>query len=208
VTRAAGGAATEPPLPLAGEGRGGGRSAAIALTLLAAINLCACGGRASNDPALASQAPRRRAEPAPAERDAPSRPTTTETSGDESAAQSSAASQSASGQWWDAYADRPGLDSFEGRVSYYADSLAGRSTASGEPYDPSARTAASRTLAFGTVLRVTRVDTGASVIVRVNDRGPFGDRRRVLDLSRSAAEAIDMIRRGVVEVRVEVIERP
>ena len=109
--------------------------------------------------------------------------------------------------WWAPFEHAEASASFDGAVSYYADSLAGNSTASGEPYDPSERTAASRTLPFGTVLRVTRPDTGASVIVRVNDRGPFGRRQRVLDLSRSAAEAIDMIRRGVVEVHVEVVRR-
>jgi len=93
-----------------------------------------------------------------------------------------------------------------GRASYYADSLAGNPTASGEPYDPSAFTAAHRSLPFGTVVRVVREDTGASVVVRVNDRGPFGDRRRILDLSRAAAEQIDMIRAGVVSVRAEVLE--
>ncbi len=102
--------------------------------------------------------------------------------------------------------DRPALETTRGRVSYYADSLAGRSTASGEPYDPRLLTAASRTLPFGTLVRVVREDTGASVIVRVNDRGPFGSRARILDLSRAAAEAIGMIRAGVVSVRAEVIE--
>ena len=93
----------------------------------------------------------------------------------------------------------------EGRASYYADSLAGNSTASGEPYDPSALTAASRDLPFGTRLRVIRVDNGRTVVVRVNDRGPFGDHRRIIDLSRRAAETLDMIRAGVVSVRVEVL---
>ena len=109
--------------------------------------------------------------------------------------------------WWAPFERAEASASFEGAVSYYADSLAGNSTASGEPYDPAELTAASRTLPFGTVLRVTRPDTGRSVIVRVNDRGPFGRRQRVLDLSRSAAEALDMIRRGVVDVRVEVVGR-
>jgi rare lipoprotein A len=180
-----------------------GALAALCLTLLGA-----CGGTdgAPRDPALGSQAPRRAAtatqggerppesaEPAP----------TAASSGDPPSV-----APPVGGGWWDAYAERPALESFEGRASYYADSLAGRSTASGQPYDPTARTAASRTLPFGTVLRVIRPDTGASVIVRVNDRGPFGDRRRVLDLSRAAAEALDMIRRGVADVRVEVLERP
>lgn len=93
-----------------------------------------------------------------------------------------------------------------GRASYYHDSLAGNPTASGEPYDPRRRTAASRTLPFGTRLRVTRVDTGATTTVRVNDRGPFGDRRRILDLSRRAAEDLDMIRAGVIRIRAEIIE--
>lgn len=176
--------------------------------LVGALWVGACGGpdTAPRDPALGSQAPRR--------------PAATATQGGEQTAAGTAATREASSEtpptgavgspagWWDAYAQRPALESFEGRASYYADSLAGRSTASGEPYDPAARTAASRSLPFGTVLRVIRPDTGASVIVRVNDRGPFGDRRRVLDLSRAAAEALDMIRRGVSEVRVEVLERP
>lgn len=99
-------------------------------------------------------------------------------------------------------------DEFTGKASYYHDSLAGNRTANGERYDPSAFTAASRTLPFGTELRVTRVDTGASVDVRVNDRGPFGRRTRILDLSRAAAERLDMIRAGVVQVRVRVLQRP
>jgi rare lipoprotein A len=57
-------------------------------------------------------------------------------------------------------------------------------------------------------VRVVRVDTGASVVVRVNDRGPFRDRRRILDLSRAAAEQLDMIRAGVIDIRAEILERP
>jgi rare lipoprotein A len=93
-----------------------------------------------------------------------------------------------------------------GEASYYASSLAGRRTASGQRYDPRRMTAAHRKLPFGTKLRVTRVDTGKTVVVTVNDRGPFGRRRRILDLSRAAAEKLGMIRRGVVEVRAEVLE--
>lgn len=91
-----------------------------------------------------------------------------------------------------------------GHASYYADSLAGHRTASGEPYDPNALTAAHRTLPFGTLVDVTRTD-GRSVRVRVNDRGPFGPKGRVIDLSRSAAAAIGMIRDGVVEVTLRVV---
>ena len=86
--------------------------------------------------------------------------------------------------------------------------MAGRSTASGEPYRTTEFTAASRDLRFGTILRVTREDTGAVTYARVNDRGPFGDRRRIIDLSRAAAEELDMIRAGVVPVRVEIVHRP
>jgi rare lipoprotein A len=92
-----------------------------------------------------------------------------------------------------------------GRASYYNDRFTGRRTANGERYDPAALTAASRDLPFGTRVRVTRVDTGASVIVRINDRGPFRDHRRILDLSRAAAQELDMIRAGVIEIRVEVL---
>jgi len=101
---------------------------------------------------------------------------------------------------------REPLRVLRGRASYYADSLAGNRTASGERYDPRALTAASRDLPFGTMVRVVREDTGASVVVRVNDRGPFGDRRRILDLSRAAAEQLDMIRAGVISIRAEVLE--
>lgn len=97
----------------------------------------------------------------------------------------------------------------EGRASYYSDSLAGRSTASGEPYDPTELTAASRDLPFGTRVRVVRLgpddEALASVVVRINDRGPFRDRRRILDLSRAAAERLDMVRAGVVRIRAEVL---
>ena len=96
-------------------------------------------------------------------------------------------------------------DTFEGRASFYSDRLAGHRTASGEPYDPSALTAASRDLPLGTRVRVTRTDTGASVVVRVNDRGPFGDHSRILDLSRAAAERLDMMRAGVVSIRADVL---
>jgi len=93
-----------------------------------------------------------------------------------------------------------------GSGSYYADKFAGRSTASGTPYEPHGFTAAHRSLPFGTVLRVTRKDGGQVVYVRVTDRGPYGSRGRILDLSRAAAEKLDMLRAGVVSIRVEVLE--
>ena len=104
------------------------------------------------------------------------------------------------------YRDAPAVRVLSGRASYYSDALAGRPTATGEPYDPHAFTCASRTLPFGTVVRVVRRDDETKrVLVRVNDRGPFGDASRLLDLSRAAAEALGSVHRGVAEVRVEII---
>ncbi|WP_458526808.1 septal ring lytic transglycosylase RlpA family protein [Onishia taeanensis] len=91
-----------------------------------------------------------------------------------------------------------------GMASYYADRYHGRTTASGERFDQQAMTAAHRTLAFGTRVRVTRLDNGREVTVRINDRGPFS-RGRVIDLSRQAAQALGMIREGTVKVRVSVL---
>ncbi|WP_082363508.1 septal ring lytic transglycosylase RlpA family protein [Chondromyces crocatus] len=93
-----------------------------------------------------------------------------------------------------------------GRASYYSDRLAGRSTASGEPYRPGLLTAAHRKLPFGTVVDVIRAD-GRRVRVTINDRGPF-TKGRIIDLSRKAAEAIGMIREGVVDVTVVVVSKP
>ena len=95
-------------------------------------------------------------------------------------------------------------DELVGRASWYGDRYHGRSTASGEIYDMHALTAAHKTLPFGTVVRVTRTDNRMSVVVKINDRGPFSE-GRVIDLSRAAAEEIDMIERGVVDVTLEVL---
>lgn len=99
----------------------------------------------------------------------------------------------------------------EGLASYYANSLAGRPTASGEPYDPRAFTAAHRTLPFGSVVRVERIGANGRaagdrfVEVRINDRGPFVE-GRIIDLSSAAADELGIGREGVVRVRVRVIE--
>ena len=95
-------------------------------------------------------------------------------------------------------------DSEEGVASYYADSLAGNPTASGEPYDPQALTAAHKTLEFGTKVRVTYPKNGKSVEVVINDRGPHVD-GRIIDLSRAAAEAIGLIDDGTGTVVVEIL---
>jgi rare lipoprotein A len=94
----------------------------------------------------------------------------------------------------------------EGRASFYARAFDGRKTASGERYRPSLMTAAHPTLPFGTWLRVTRPG-GPSVDVRVNDRCGCGG-GRIVDLSEAAARKLNMIRAGVVRVRLEVIRKP
>ena len=91
-----------------------------------------------------------------------------------------------------------------GAASYYGAELAGNPTANGERFDPSDLTAAHRTLPFGTRVRVTHARTGESVVVRINDRGPFhGD--RVIDLSKAAADAIGLTRSGTADVALERI---
>jgi rare lipoprotein A len=92
-----------------------------------------------------------------------------------------------------------------GEASYYADYFNGRKTANGERYDPRKLTAANRTLPFGTRVRITRLDTGRSVVVRVNDRGPFGKRRRIFDLSKAAARELDMLHAGRANVEAIVL---
>ena len=92
----------------------------------------------------------------------------------------------------------------EGKASYYGSRHHGKRTASGERFDQHALTAAHRTLPFGTRVRVTNLVNGRSVEVRINDRGPF-HRRRVIDLSRVAAERLGMVRRGRVPVEVQVL---
>ncbi len=91
----------------------------------------------------------------------------------------------------------------KGMASYYADSLHGNKTASGEPYDKNALTAAHRTLAFDTRVMVTYLKTGKSVEVRINDRGPHA-KGRIIDLSGAAAGQIGLKDDGVGEVSLEV----
>jgi len=90
----------------------------------------------------------------------------------------------------------------KGKASYYADAFSGRRTASGERFSQRKLTAASRTLPLGSKAIVTNAGNGKSVEVVINDRGPYV-KGRVIDLSRSAARAIDMIDDGVVGVHVE-----
>ncbi|MCP8463775.1 septal ring lytic transglycosylase RlpA family protein [Pseudomonas sp. ZM23] len=90
----------------------------------------------------------------------------------------------------------------EGTASYYGRAHHGKRTASGERFDQNALTAAHRTLAFGTRVKVTNLDNGRSVVVRINDRGPFG-RGRIIDVSKAAAEQLNMLRSGTARVRLE-----
>lgn len=91
-----------------------------------------------------------------------------------------------------------------GEASYYGRELAGNRTASGERFNPGALTAAHRTLPLGSKLRVTNKSNGKSVVVRINDRGPFHG-RRVLDVSLAAAQQIGMIRSGKATVSMELL---
>lgn len=94
-----------------------------------------------------------------------------------------------------------------GTASYYGPEFAGRSTASGEPHDPRDITAASRTLPLGTKARVTHKETGRSVAVEVNDRGPHA-KGRILDVSPKAAERLGMKDDGVAPVEVQPLAAP
>ncbi len=91
-----------------------------------------------------------------------------------------------------------------GKADYYASSLQGRTTTSGEVYDPNDFTAAHATLPFGTICRVTNLANEKSVEVRINDRAPFRE-GRILHLSYRAAQALNAIAAGVIEVKLEVV---
>lgn len=89
-----------------------------------------------------------------------------------------------------------------GVASWYGPGFHGKSTANGERYDQSERTAAHRTLQMPAIVRVTNLDNGMSTVVRINDRGPFA-RSRIIDLSRTAAQELDIVRNGTARVRID-----
>lgn len=91
-----------------------------------------------------------------------------------------------------------------GEASYYGPGFHGKLTANGERFNMHALTAAHRTLPFGTRVRVTNLTNGKSIVVRVNDRGPF-KKNRIIDLSREAARKIDMLQSGTARVSLEVL---
>ncbi len=99
------------------------------------------------------------------------------------------------------------LASLRGYASWYGPGFHGRLSASGEPFNQYDLTAAHRTLPFGTRVRVTNLRNGSSVVVRINDRGPYHG-NRIIDLSRAAARVLGLTRMGVAPVRVEVLGRP
>ena len=158
---------------------------------LAAILIVGCGGRrpaASTPPPT----PAPSAEPSPAPAPAPSRPPS-----QPSAQQPPTRSTPFI----------PGIFIQEGTASWYGVPFNGRRAANGEIFDMNTLVAAHRTLPFGSILRVTNLNNGRDVQVRVIDRGPFvGD--RIVDLARAAAVALDMIGTGTAPVRIELLSGP
>ena len=91
-----------------------------------------------------------------------------------------------------------------GNASWYGPDFAGKKTANGERFNPGDLTAAHRTLPFNTRLKVTNLKNGKSVIVRINDRGPYAD-GRIIDLSRAAAKKIGMLNSGTARVKLNTV---
>ena len=106
---------------------------------------------------------------------------------------------------WYYPAEQPDYDE-TGIASWYGPTFYGHSTANGEVYNGDLLTAAHKTLPMHSVVRVVNLRNGKSVIVRINDRGPYV-RGRIIDLSTAAAQRIDMVNSGVISVRVEVLKR-
>lgn len=94
-----------------------------------------------------------------------------------------------------------------GKASYYSDVFQNHKTANGERYHKDSFTAAHLKYPFGTHIRVTNLQNNKSVVVRINDRGPV-KRTRILDLSKAAAKELDMLKSGIVKVKVEVVDGP
>lgn len=94
----------------------------------------------------------------------------------------------------------------EGYATWYGKGFHGRNTASGEIFDTTKYTAAHKTLPFGTFVRVTNLQNNLSVVVKINDRGPF-HKNRIIDLSKGAAEHINMVYAGVAKVKLEILQQ-
>lgn len=97
------------------------------------------------------------------------------------------------------------LETADGYASYYADDFDGKQTANGETFNMYELTAAHKTYPFNTMIRVTNLSNNRSIIVRINDRGPFVD-NRVIDLSLGAAMQLDMVDSGIQKVQLDIIE--
>ncbi len=97
------------------------------------------------------------------------------------------------------------IESVTGFASFYADDFEGKTTANGETYNMYELTAAHQTYPFNTMIRVVNLENNKTVIVRINDRGPFVD-NRIIDLSLGAAIKLGMDKTGIQEVRLEIIE--
>ncbi|MGB9771311.1 MAG: septal ring lytic transglycosylase RlpA family protein [Candidatus Kapaibacteriota bacterium] len=93
----------------------------------------------------------------------------------------------------------------EGFASFYSNDFVGLKTASGEVFNPEDLTAAHRSIPFGTLVKVTNLKNGRQIVVKVNDRGPFVE-GRIIDLTRRAAELLDVKNQGVTMVRIEIVE--
>jgi rare lipoprotein A len=93
----------------------------------------------------------------------------------------------------------------QGLASWYGGKFHGRLTSSGEIFDTNDMTAAHKTLPFGTIVKVTNQDNGKSALVKINDRGPFVE-GRIIDLSRAAAERLDMVGQGVARVSLDIVD--
>lgn len=97
------------------------------------------------------------------------------------------------------------LLTLDGVASFYADDYHGKQTSNGETFNMNDLTAAHRTFPFGTKVRVTNIENKKSVIVRINDRGPFRE-GRIIDLSLAAAKELDLLKVGTARVKLEVLE--
>jgi len=111
-----------------------------------------------------------------------------------------------SGPMWAAAKIKPGYTE-QGIASYYGGKFHGRKTASGEIFDQWAPSAAHKTLPLGTKVRVTRLSDGRSIVVRINDRGPYIE-GRIIDLSRKSAQDLGIIKSGLAKVKIEVLSLP
>jgi len=93
-----------------------------------------------------------------------------------------------------------------GLASYYHNRFHGRRTASGERHDQNQFMAAHRRLPLGSRVRVTNLDNSRSIEVKINDRGPHGSRKRIIDLSQRAARELGFLKKGLTQVKIEVLE--